>query len=438
MADEAIPDEAILDPAQVVTTIADVHLTSSSYVGTTRVELPLEDDDYTAERRRAVTKLTPEGVKPLTDAELEAEQRMTKQLLKKAAANILQLDISRMSFPVAYSEPRSFLERLSDLFSSVVTTFLPRVIKESDANNRLQLFAIGLLSSFNLDMTSKKPWNPILGETYVCQWANRASFYAEQISHHPPISAAQLVGPDGAWTCSGRCSGRVENSVQGIGLEQRGKFSLTLEDGTEFEWEFPTIFITGNVSGTRLIRVKGPFSVFDRTNDLECIVEISPKTDKKRKDTVRATTVYGWVKGERTGTVSGDYCGKLILNGNVVWDIEQPSAVRPTAPVPDEDLLRSDCRYRLDRNLFIGGMFDEADAAKTALEKLQRRDEALRSGLAARPREKPPPPPPAQKGGKSGGSAVKSAFSGFKKFAGKKFAKIGKKDSSREDIAEDG
>jgi hypothetical protein len=318
------------------------------------------------------------------------------------------------------------------------------VIEESDAKDRLQLFTIGLISSFNLDMTSKKPWNPILGETYVGRWANGASFYAEQISHHPPVSAVQLVGPDNAWTCSGRCSGRVENSVHGISIEQHGTFSLTLtEDGTDFEWEFPTIFMTGNVSGARLIRIKGPFSVFDRTNDLECVVEIAPKTDKKRKDTVRATTVYGWVKGERTGTVSGDYCGKLVLKGNVVWDIEHPSATRPTAPVGDEELLRSDARYRLDRNLFIAGRLEEADAAKTALEILQRRDEALRSGLAARAKEKPPaptpppPPQPANKGGKSTGSAVKSAFSGFKKFAGKKFAKIGKRDSSKDDLADE-
>jgi hypothetical protein len=226
--------------------------------------------------------------------------------------------------------------------------------------------------------------------------------------------------------------------VHGISVEQHGNFSLTLEDGTEFEWEFPTIFITGNVSGTRLIRVKGPFSVFDRTNDLECVVEIAPKTDKKRKDTVRATTVYGWVKGERTGTVSGDYCGKLLLKGNVVWDIEQPSATRPTAPVSDDELLRSDARYRFDRNLFIAGRLEDADTAKTALEKLQRRDEALRLGLAARAREKPPAPQlPAQKGGKSTGSAVKSAFSGFKKFAGKQFAKIGKRDNSKDDLADE-
>jgi hypothetical protein len=35
--------------------------------------------------------------------------------------------------------------------------------------------------------------------------------------------------------------GRVENPVQGVNVKQGGAFFLTLEDGTEYEWEFPTV-----------------------------------------------------------------------------------------------------------------------------------------------------------------------------------------------------
>ena len=38
-----------------------------------------------------------------------------------------------------------------------------------------------------------KPFNPILGETYQC-WINGCPFYAEQISHHPPISSFLMIG----------------------------------------------------------------------------------------------------------------------------------------------------------------------------------------------------------------------------------------------------
>lgn len=41
-----------------------------------------------------------------------------------------------------------------------------------------------------------KPYNPILGEQFYCYWKHRDSkteFHAEQVSHHPPISAAHLL-----------------------------------------------------------------------------------------------------------------------------------------------------------------------------------------------------------------------------------------------------
>lgn len=39
----------------------------------------------------------------------------------------------------------------------------------------------------------KKPYNPILGETFRCFWLHpngtKTHFVAEQVSHHPPVSA---------------------------------------------------------------------------------------------------------------------------------------------------------------------------------------------------------------------------------------------------------
>lgn len=39
----------------------------------------------------------------------------------------------------------------------------------------------------------KKPYNPIIGEVFRCYWKNpsgtKTFFVAEQVSHHPPVSA---------------------------------------------------------------------------------------------------------------------------------------------------------------------------------------------------------------------------------------------------------
>lgn len=47
--------------------------------------------------------------------------------------------------------------------------------------------------SDNYSQGLKKPYNPILGETFRCYWGNpngtKTYFVAEQVSHHPPVSA---------------------------------------------------------------------------------------------------------------------------------------------------------------------------------------------------------------------------------------------------------
>jgi hypothetical protein len=123
------------------------------------------------------------------------------------------------------------------------------------------------------------------------------------------------------------------------------------------------------------------------------------------------------------------------LNGEVIGDIEDPIVTRPIGEVTDREILRSDCRYRLDRNLFIQGRLEEADAAKLALEGMQRKEEGLRGGQTGEQAgaEAPPPPPqdePAQKESATAaaGKSIKSGFSAFKKFAGKQLSKLGKGD----------
>ena len=42
-----------------------------------------------------------------------------------------------------------------------------------------------------------KPFNPILGETFEAAYEGGARVWAEQISHHPPISSWQVMDPSG-------------------------------------------------------------------------------------------------------------------------------------------------------------------------------------------------------------------------------------------------
>jgi hypothetical protein len=49
-----------------------------------------------------------------------------------------------------------------------------------------------------------KPFNPLLGETWQAEMPDGSRIFLEQISHHPPISAFELLGPHGLYTFAGQ------------------------------------------------------------------------------------------------------------------------------------------------------------------------------------------------------------------------------------------
>lgn len=370
---------------EVVGNVDGILYMNTSYVTIKARELPNTDQDYSKERDIALTRNTDKGVMPMTDAELEAERKLDWELLKKFTQKILSMDLTRFSFPVGYSEYRSFLERMADLFAFLACGYIDRAYNSGDPNLRLNLLATGVMAGFHLYMQSKKPWNPVLGETFVGQWENGVTVYAEQISHHPPISAFQIESPNGTWKCSATCNFSVASGPLQVDVKQSGIFRLEFDDGGVFEWEFPTISVLGIIKGTRYVKIKGPFEIKDLQNDLVCVVEISPKTDSKIpffKTSTRASTLSGGIL-DGTGKdylskIRGDYCDKITADGEDLWNLRTDFATRTKPSPPERMILPSDCRYRLDRAILIEGRMEEADKAKVCIENMQRREEKLR------------------------------------------------------------
>jgi hypothetical protein len=62
-----------------------------------------------------------------------------------------------------------------------------------DAVTRLGLVIAGMVDP-HTQLFLDKPFNPVLGEFIVCK-SERFSFKAEQVSHHPPVTAVEIQGP---------------------------------------------------------------------------------------------------------------------------------------------------------------------------------------------------------------------------------------------------
>ncbi|ESP05462.1 hypothetical protein LOTGIDRAFT_181302 [Lottia gigantea] len=122
------------------------------------------------------------------------------------------MDLTKVVLPTFILERRSLLEMFADFFAHP-DLFL-KVVELKTPRERMIQIVRWYLSAFHAGRPSevaKKPYNPILGETFLCEWRmpdedysksekveqgpleyatkDNLAFIAEQVSHHPPISA---------------------------------------------------------------------------------------------------------------------------------------------------------------------------------------------------------------------------------------------------------
>lgn len=122
------------------------------------------------------------------------------------------MDLTKVVLPTFILERRSLLEMYADYFAH--PDIFVGIADQKDPRDRMVQVVRWYLSSYHAGRKScvaKKPYNPILGETFTCHWdvyqnkdpncrkvhdgpvpwasEDQLTFVAEQVSHHPPISA---------------------------------------------------------------------------------------------------------------------------------------------------------------------------------------------------------------------------------------------------------
>jgi hypothetical protein len=373
--------------AKVMGTPNGITVKNTSYRNIDPVNLPQRDPDYAYERDRSLNHKCKDGVYPMTPEEQAAEREVSWKLVKQFTKNIFSMNFTNFSFPAAYSEPRSFLERTADIFAFLGDSYIDKCGAETDPDKKLLILAAGIVGGFYIYMQAKKPWNPVLGETYVGGWETGAKIYSEQTSHHPPISDTEIIGKDNKWRCTSHCNFTIDSGMREVDINQNGTFHLEFADGNVYEWEFPIIQVFGIIYGDRIIRIKGPVIIKDLKNNLTCEIQVQPKKDKAKGITESvATTIYAFTyatgekKPQQRKAIIGDFTDKLVYadTQEEVWNINTNIIKRPIAEAKREEMLPSDSRFRLDRCFLIQGNQDAADSGKVTIEEAQRREEKLR------------------------------------------------------------
>mmetsp|Transcript_11263 Transcript_11263/g.22174 ORF Transcript_11263/g.22174 Transcript_11263/m.22174 type:complete len:330 (-) Transcript_11263:1562-2551(-) len=120
---------------------------------------------------------------------------VAKEILKELGRKILSGDfnLTRVSFPIRCMQANTALHNAlkTQMMNPV---YLNRACATSNPVERMKLFIVCSICSYYHTSTFIKPLNPVLGETLYATLEDGTELYAEQTSHHPPVSHYYVQG----------------------------------------------------------------------------------------------------------------------------------------------------------------------------------------------------------------------------------------------------
>jgi len=165
-------------------------------------------------------------------------------------------DLTKVPLPTFILEKRSLLEMFADFMAYPM---LFSTMGDADSSEERMLSACRwFFSSVSVRRGVKKPYNPIIGETFRCKWdmTNRncgTLFYlAEQVSHHPPVSAFYVENRAKNITFNSHIHTKsqfIPPNSAGVGMVGRGCISL-LNLGEDYIFTYPSAYARGILVGT--------------------------------------------------------------------------------------------------------------------------------------------------------------------------------------------
>nr|CAD7432463.1 unnamed protein product [Timema monikensis] len=228
------------------------------------------------------------------------------------------MDLSKVVLPTFILEPRSFLDKLADSYYHA--DILAKAVMEDDAFTRMKCIVQWYLSGlYKKPKGLKKPYNPILGETFRCYWkhpnGSRTFYLAEQISHHPPVSAFYVTNRQDGFCING--SILAKSKFYGVYAENRPS------DVSKPGWlEHQVLIHQGKVAlflelarfeVSQVTRLCKP--VYPEGNSTSAILDgVALLTLLPRGEDYSITTPYAHCKGILMGTLTMELGGKVILD----------------------------------------------------------------------------------------------------------------------------
>ncbi|KAF7340192.1 hypothetical protein MVEN_01937800 [Mycena venus] len=316
------------------------------------------------------------------------------------------MDLSRVTFPTFVLEPRSMLERITDFMSHPDLIFGAETC--SDPEERFMRVLQYYLAGWHIKPKGvKKPYNPVLGEFFRCRYdypdGTHGFYVAEQVSHHPPISAFFYISPANRLSILGELRPKSkflgnsvstnmegENRVSLLGCPQDGgthfllssSYLFILKLGSahlEYVITMPNMYARGILFGKMVQELGDTCAAKNEKNGM--VADLEFKTKGFFSGTYNA--ISGRVRHNSTdvGEVSGRWSHVMEFKStksgkkHVLFDAIKDGDKIVDKQVPPEDQQEPNESRRLWRDLtkaIIAKDMEAATTSKTAVEDAQR------------------------------------------------------------------
>lgn len=336
-------------------------------------------------------------------APVSGEEVSLFSMLKKNVGK----DLSTISFPVTFNCPLSLLQAAAEEYE-YAPDLLERAATAKDSIDRISLVGAFAVSGYasTAHRSSRKPFNPLLGETFECVRTDRDLFFvAEKVVHRPPIVAAYAQGK--GWKATS--CGTVKNKFWGKSLEliSEGCNIVELDSGDVYSISKPSSFMRNLLAGNKYLEHVGEMTVVNLKTNERLVIQFKESSmfgGPASRNHITGT-VYD-ANNSETASIKGKWdeqvarqVGKDHLQ--VLWEANSmpPNpdkyygftyfalSLNEITPDIKNVLPPTDSRLRPDQRALENGEVDDAEALKHTLENEQRerRKQLEESGQSYKP-----------------------------------------------------
>ncbi|EIW65283.1 Oxysterol-binding protein [Trametes versicolor FP-101664 SS1] len=302
------------------------------------------------------------------------------------------MDLHKVTFPTFVLEPRSMLERITDFMSHPDLLFGQVLPNCDDPEERFIRVLQYYLAGWHIKPKGvKKPYNPVLGEFFRCRYdypdGSRGFYIAEQVSHHPPVSAFYYVSPANKVAVIGELRPKSKflgNSVSTTMEGENRVYLLGRPDDKEYVVSMPNMYARGILWGKMFLELGD--SCMAKNEQTGHYADIQFKTKGYFSGTYNA--IAGKIRrgNTETGEVSGKWsalmeyksskpCARVQGEKRVLFDAAKDGQnIAPKWVAPEDEQEPDESRRmwsKLTRAIVAKDM-DAATEAKTAVEESQR------------------------------------------------------------------